>query len=362
MLDSKRFTLSELPLPAKLVATVFLLSVGLGFVSGMVQLHMKETKQDGAPLPGVDDVREKYCGYVEFKGLYATSKMEALIAGDPYGGFNKANMTPAFFGKSEGYNKEVKQRTQPVVDAERETERQVLLAWLKLEMEPKQEIYESDAMELPGNLKGKPIAKEYVADGKAKVKTLITDRCAWCHDGQRQTPSMQTWVELTPIVETPKQEVFDFGGQMYVKNDKQTSLDKLAQSTHAHLFGFSMLYALTGIILAFTKYPNIVKLIFCPLALLGQTVDICCWWLARTEPPFGPTFAAVILGTGGIAALSLAIQIFLSLFDMYGRKGKVVVFLLLLAGLGGGGFTVYTKAIKPGLDAEKARAEQAPKK
>jgi hypothetical protein len=362
MLDPKRFTLSVLPLPAKLVVTVFLLSVGLGFVSGMVQLHMKETKHDGSPLPGVDDVREKYCGYVDFKGLYAMSKMESLITGDPYGVFSKANMTPAFFGKSEGYAKDVKKRKQAVVDAERETEREALVAWLKLEMEVKKDVYDADAFELPANLKGKPIAEEYLDGGKAKVKTIITDRCVRCHDGQQQTPSMQNWNDLSPLVETPKQEVYTFAGQNYIKNDKQVSLEGLTQSTHAHLFGFSMLYALTGIILAFTKYPTIVKVIFCPLALLGQTTDICCWWLARTEPPFGPTFAAVILGTGGIAAMSLAVQIFLSLFDMYGTKGKVVVFLLLVAGLGGGGFTIYTKAIKPGLDAEKARAEQAPKK
>jgi hypothetical protein len=361
MQDPKRFTLSELPLPAKLTITVFLLSIGLGYVSAMVQLHMKDTKKDGTPMPGVDDVRAKYCGYTEYSGTYPGSKFESIISGDPNGAFSKSNMSAAFFSKSEGWQKEIKNRTAAVVEPEREGERQALLAWVKLETDARKATYEADAHEQPTFLKDKPITAEFLKDGKNKVKSLIDTRCVWCHDGMNQSPALDKWDTLATLTEAPRPELFNFGGKSYVKNDKQMSLDGLTQTTHNHLFGFSMLYFLSGIILAFTKYPTIVKVIFCPLALLGATLDVSCWWLARTEPPFGPMFAAMILGTGGIAALSLAVQIFLSLFDMYGKKGKVVVLLLLLAGLGGGGFTIWAKAIKPHLDAEKSLAEQGKK-
>jgi hypothetical protein len=362
MQDPKRFTLSELPLPAKLTITVFLLSIGLGYVSAMVQLHMKDTKKDGTPMPGVADVQEKYCSFIEYDDKYPGSKFESIISGDKNGAFSKSNMAAAFFSKSTGYEKDVKKRTADVIDSEREGERQALLAWVKLETDPRKAVYDADAFEEPNYLKDKPITADYLDAGKIKVKSLIEDRCARCHDGMQQAPALNSWDALATLTEAPRPEVFNFSGKSYVKNDKQMSLDGLAQTTHNHLFGFSMLYFLSGIILAFTRYPTIIKVIFCPLAIIGATMDVSCWWLSRTEPPFGPAFAAAILGTGGIAAMSLAIQIFLSLFDMYGTKGKVVVLLMLVVGLGGGGFTVYTKAIKPGLDAEKARSEQAPKK
>ncbi len=361
MLDPKRFSLSDLPLPAKLTVTVFLLSIGLGYVSAMVQLHMKDTKKDGTPMPGVPDVREKYCSYTEYSGKYPGSKFESIISGDKNGAFSKSNMAAAFFSKSTGYEKDIKKRTASVVDLEREGERQALLAWVKLDTEARKTAYESDAFEQPNDLKEKPVTADYLEDGKLKVKSLVEDRCARCHDGMQQSPALNSWDVLATLTEAPQPELFNFGGKSYVKNDKQVSLDGLTQTTHNHLFGFSMLYFLSGIILAFTKFPTLVKVIFCPLAIVGATLDVSCWWLSRIEPPYGPMFAAAILGTGGIAALSLAVQIFLSLFDMYGKKGKIVVLLLLLAGLGGGGFTIFTKVVKPYLDAEKARAEEAPK-
>jgi hypothetical protein len=358
MQDTKRFTLSELPLPAKLTITVFLLSIGLGYVSAMVQLHMKDTKKDGTPMPGVDDVQTKYCSYTEYSGTYPGSKFESIISGDPNGAFSKSNMAAAFFSKSEGYAKEIKNRTAPVVEPEREGERQALLAWVKLDTDKRKATYEADAFEQPTFLKDKPITADYLDNDKIKVKTIIEDRCARCHDGMSQSPALNSWDALATLTEAPRPELFNFAGKSYVKNDKQTSLEGLTQTTHNHLFGFSMLYFLSGMVLAFTRYPTIVKVIFCPLALLGATLDVSCWWLSRLEPPYGPLFAAAILGTGGIAALTLAVQIFLSLFDMYGKKGKIAVAILLLAGLGGGGFTIGTKVVKPYLDAEKARAEK----
>jgi len=356
MTNAKPYSLSDLPLPAKFVVTAFLLSIGLGFVSGMVQLHMKESKHDGAPLPGPDDVERKYCSYVPFDGQFPKSKMESLISGNPVGAFSKQNMAPAFYAKSADYKQAIKKQPASIIDAERDGERAALVAWLALDLPSRKKAYDDDTMPLPAELAAKPITAEFVEDGKAKIKSLIEERCARCHDGQQQSPAMNEWVKIEPLTIAPAPTTVDFHGVAYVKNDKQVSIDGLAQSTHAHLFGFSMLYALSGFVLAFTKYPKLVKLVFCPLALVAQTTDICCWWLSRMDPPLGLLFPKIILAAGGLAALSLAVQIFLSLFDLYGRTGKVLVLLLLLTGLGGGGYTVYTKAIKPALDAEREQS------
>ena len=57
------YTLRDLPLPVKVVVSVFLMAVGVGYTSALVQLHMQDAR-DGKPMPTVDDVVRKYTGKV----------------------------------------------------------------------------------------------------------------------------------------------------------------------------------------------------------------------------------------------------------------------------------------------------------
>jgi hypothetical protein len=133
------------------------------------------------------------------------------------------------------------------------------------------------------------------------------------------------------------------------------SLEKLALTTHVHLLGFGMMFALTGLIFSLTSYPRSVRVLIAPLALLAQIVDIGCWWAGRTDP----IFAQAIVWTGGIVAVSLLIQIFGSLFNLFGRPGKVAVFILLLAAVAAG-YAVADKYVIPFINAEKAKAAAQP--
>jgi hypothetical protein len=87
--------------------------------------------------------------------------------------------------------------------------------------------------------------------------------------------------------------------------------------------------------------------------LVAQVADVACWWLARLEPPAGPYFALAIMATGAIVGLGLVAQIVLSLWNMYGAKGKLVLVVLFLVGAGLFGLT-YVKVIEPQLQAERA--------
>ena len=49
-----RWTLRDLPLPAKLVVTTFLISVGLGYLWAMAQIHFKHASP-GNPMPTLAD-------------------------------------------------------------------------------------------------------------------------------------------------------------------------------------------------------------------------------------------------------------------------------------------------------------------
>src|SRR6476620_6056018 len=85
-----RFTLRQLPLPAKLVLSTFLLAVGVGYSSAMVQLHMQHGDRDGQPLPTVDNVVAVFAGKVwKLPGddqARTASKIEQLVMGDREGG------------------------------------------------------------------------------------------------------------------------------------------------------------------------------------------------------------------------------------------------------------------------------------
>src|SRR5262249_54558706 len=127
---------------------------------------------------------------------------------------------------------------------------------------------------------------------------------------------------------------------------------KLAQTTHVHLLGFAMLYGLTGLIFSFTSYPVVVRLLVAPLPLVVQVVDISFWWLARADP----VFAHLIPLTGVLVAGGLFIHIVGSLFNLFGKAGKVVVLVFLLAGVGGVG-ALFNEVILPKLEQEKKEAE-----
>ncbi len=355
-----RYTLRDLPLPAKLVVSAFLLSVGLGYCSAMVQLHMKHSDMEGNPLPSPDDVVERFSRFTLFDGTYPQSKIETLVSGDPEGGFNASNMTPAFYGESDKDYKKVSSlpKDDPKrkkVDADRAGERAALVAFINLPVEQRKAIYDADAMDVPDTLKGKAITEDFVDNGKVKVQTLLSERCGRCHDNQ-QKPTFGKFEELEPLITAPVPETFESGGKVWVKSAKTMTIDCLTQSTHAHLLSFAMLFALTGFVYAFTSHPGFVRAVLAPVVLVAQVADVSCWWLARMDLPYGPMFAMTIMATGGVVGLGLMLQILLSLFNMWGGKGKLVLLLMFLIAAGGF-YAVYVNAIKPGLDAEKAKVD-----
>src|SRR3954467_9927956 len=96
------FSLRDLPIPAKVVITCFLLAVGIGYGSAMVQLHFQDSKT-GAPMPTVDDVILKFTGKKKMLPSEVppppVSMFEKLIMGDTdpkaiFGGGANGNMAP----------------------------------------------------------------------------------------------------------------------------------------------------------------------------------------------------------------------------------------------------------------------------
>src|SRR4051812_15941883 len=147
-----RFTLRQLPLPAKLVLSTFLLAVGVGYTSAMIQLHMQHGDRDGTTLPTKENVVAVFAGKVWKKGgpedaqERVVGKLELLVTGDKNGSIGGVNMAPAFFAHdSADYQKQARDPARkPKLDQEREGERAALIAWANATNEVRERAYNED--------------------------------------------------------------------------------------------------------------------------------------------------------------------------------------------------------------------------
>jgi hypothetical protein len=269
-------------------------------------------------------------------------------------------MAAAFTRQSGGWPRAIRERAREIktddptaelsLRRERDGERRAMLAWIKAG--PSKAAFDADRFALPGDWGDQALTDAYRDGPVVKIKTLFNDRCVRCHanDGDDSKASqfpLETWEQIERY-----SRVDPGGGRM--------SLEKLAQTTHAHLLSFSMLFMLTGVLFALTNYPAALRVFVAPLVLLAQVADIGCWWLARIDGRPGELFAQAIPITGAIVGSGLAIQIVLTLFHLFGWVGRVVLLGLFIAA-GFGGWVAKEQVIDPFLKARPPNARQARK-
>lgn len=318
------FVLRDLPLSARIVLAAFLISVGVGYFSALIQLHFQHASA-GQLLPGPEEAIEAY------HGKPTMSQLERLLLADEHKPFNGTGSMAAAFTSKGGMSSAVrrlaeeksidKEVAEKEVLAQRDGERLALVHWLR--EGANKEAYESDCYPLIGELAKQPITEKYVMENDkgqrcAMIQSILGDRCARCHNvGYSGSPG-----------NFPLENYEDILVYSAPETNGAMSLPKLAQSTHVHLLGFSMLYGLTGLIFALSTYPTWLRIVVAPLPLIAQVADISCWWLGRVDP----LFAQAIVVTGGLVGLGLALHIVLGLFNLFGKVGKVAIVLLLIAG------------------------------
>jgi len=337
-----RFTLRELPFSARLTLALFLVSVGLGYGAALVQIHFQHASP-GEFMPSAHDVVVKFHGDPD--PLKRVSTLQRLLEAGEGPSFNgSGTMAPAFTTRSSGWKSALRQKPEADLRRERDGEREAVLIWLKEGLS--QAAYDADRLPLPTSWGDKPVTTDFKTDdGAVKIKSLLTERCVRCHqkDGDDQNAANFPLDNYAAIAKYARVEPAP--GAM--------SLVKLAQSTHAHLLSFAMLYTLTGLLFALTNYPAWLRVTLGPLVLAAQLADIACWWLARIDGVVGEQFAMAILWTGAIVGAGLAAQIVLTLFHLFDKAGRCVLLVLFL--LGGAGLGVLKQhVIDPHLEAQKA--------
>ncbi len=360
-------TLRDLPLPVKVVATVFLLAVGAGYGSAMVQLHMQDSKS-GQPMPTVADVIRKYTGKVKFDPANPppapVSRLEALVTSDAIEISGKS-MAAAFTtdDRAKGdlkFANAIKGKSPDQVkqtEAERKGEQVAFALWIQAPDAERKATYAADKFPLPAG-KAPAALTSALKDGDAlKIKTLIEARCVTCHSkgGDKEDVPLGTYDELAKWMQVDAAAPVNG----YIKVEEPVSITKLTQSTHAHLLSFAVLFSLTGVIFACSSYPTGMRVILGPWVVIAVFADVSLWWLARLCDEMGPYFAMGIIATGGAAGMGLGAQITLSVFNMYGRKGKFVLAVMFGAGAGLAGF-LFVNKVKPILDAKQNAVQNPP--
>jgi hypothetical protein len=374
---SHKISLIDLPLPARLVLATFLITVGIGYASALVQLRVQHAAP-GQTMPGPEQVRHT------FFGEEGKTQLERLLTApitEPFNG--SGSMKGAFIdpARTSGLDPDIRaavkrhkddHKNDPdykemnlhdaneLVLKQREGECLTLLDWLKTGAD--KNAYEDDGYPVSKDLgaalnvdlnepnKEKNAKAEKKADEPwitrkwintdengtktIKIRSILRNRCVRCH--REESGSIAE--------EFPLDSYEDLMDHNRPEKSGGMSLHKLAQSTHVHMLGFAVLWCLTGLIFACTSLPAWIRAIFGPWTLIAQVADIACWWLAGQDPKF----ADVIMVTGGLVGVGLTVQILGSSLCLFRKGGRLVMILvLILVAIGVAGF--YLKVVEPRL-------------
>ncbi len=348
---SHKFSLIDLPLPARLVLATFLITVGIGYLSALVQLRVQHASA-GQTMPGPEEVRRT------FYGETGKSQLERLLTAPMSEPFNSTGSMVGAFLDPEHTNlfrdvnallkadkKLTPDAAEEMIRQKRNGERLALVEWIRKGADAKS--YAGNNYELSDELAAQlklpgddPLITEKFIASKAndkpavKIQSIIQIRCVKCHSPGASGPGSEYPLNTYPDLE------------VYSTPEKSAgmSLPKLAQSTHVHMLGFAVLWCLTGLIFACTNLPGLARAIFGPWPLIAQVADIACWWLAGQDPKF----ADVILITGALVGVGVTVQILGSSLCLFRKSGRLVMILvLILVAVGVAGF--YLKVVEPRL-------------
>jgi len=144
--------------------------------------------------------------------------------------------------------------------------------------------------------------QKQAGDKVTVVKDTLQEYCVGCH-----SPSGK--VRQFPLNDYSAVD-------KYCVVDNGISMKALALTTHVHLLGFAVLFAMTGFFFSLTDFPWAMRLVFVPFTLAVQLIEIACWWLAKVDV----FYAKMIFYLGPLVGLGLFVQTAGVLFDLVFRR------------------------------------------
>jgi hypothetical protein len=132
-----------------------------------------------------------------------------------------------------------------------------------------------------------------------QIRPILDKRCMSCHDGSNpHLPSFTGYESLLKITE----------------RDTGTDIFTLVRVSHIHLFGFTFIFFIMGLIFghAYVR-PVWLKATVVALPFLFLAVDILSWYMVKVFHPF----ALLTMGSGALMGLCFAFMWFVSVYQMW---------------------------------------------
>lgn len=312
-----RTKLRNLHLSQKLLVWTILLTVGFGYLGALANLFATSAPADGKQTLQLDEFVSIYRNHGAsglFKEITSSMGMDDVVQRYHGSGAGVTKMESALKGIMapilvDEFGEELAQSlTQEITE------------WSHLPPNLRKAAYEEGvpiSME-DGSLQFDQLRLYFTEDGERKetdgevelmpLKSTIADNCVYCH----AVGSSDVRARKIPL-ETYDQVV------TYCSEDRGIPVNQLALTTHVHLLGFSVLFAMTGLLFSLTDWPGFVRVIFTPWVLFFQIAEIACWWLAKTDV----FYAKAIFWLGIVIGFGLMVQIFGTMLDLILRRPEV---------------------------------------
>lgn len=207
--------------------------------------------------------------------LYVTHEMN-----DGKPGLSVEDVANSYYGNRSGTRLEAAIRG-PMAGYIAEEDRNVMVAWLK--DGAKEAHYEKD------------------------ILPILQKSCLACHSQSSgmKLPDFNTYAGIHKLAEV------DVGMSM-------TSLLKLS---HIHLFGISLLLFMLGSIFIQAEVNVWFKRFLVVSPMLAVFVDVLSWFLTKWDSQY----AVIVIIAGGVLGLSMALQIVISLYQIWSLKRPAVI-------------------------------------
>lgn len=237
--------LHQFSLPLKLLVTIFLIVLGIGYFISLANLYLTYSLTDGEPGLTVNDLRRA------FYGDRNNTRMAAKIDG----------------GSMEQY--------LPVPG-----EKQIILSWIQ-----------DGAHE--------------EAFGE-KVQPILMRNCVRCHSpsGISSFRPLMTYEQVLTVT----------------KVDRGEPVMLWARVAHTHILSIGIIFFCLGIIFSFTSLRESVKSITVTVPFAALLLDFASRYLAK----YLPSLVYLMMLTGALLGLSLAVMILVPLYELWMKRTKFI--------------------------------------
>jgi len=142
------------------------------------------------------------------------------------------------------------------------------------------------------------------ADPKYIINILGRNGCLGCHgDGGKK------------FKDSP---LDSFAGvSKFTKGDEGMDEGRLLMLSHVHLLGMGMMFLLSGAAVAMTQFPMGLRCMAICGGLGSILLDICGWWAVKYG---GGSFAPLVMAGGLLMAISFGASVLAALYDIWLRK------------------------------------------